>query len=351
MGEILGLGTTHYPPLTGTDDNMAYLLKRALQDPDLPVAYRNQSAWPAAMRQEYGTDDGRSAAARHREFLVTQFRKARQILDDFQPDFIVLWGDDQYENFQEDIIPPFCLYAYDAFAPQPWLNAPAARANVWDEPKDKTFHVRGHRTGAKTLARALLDAGFDVAYAYKPLHHELGHAFMNTVLFLDYDRQGFDYPIVPFQINCYGRKVIAQHGGATTLAGAPTAEQLDPPSPMPWRCFDLGAACARILARSPWRVAMVASSSWSHAFLTAKNAFLYPDIPADKALYEALRIGDYATWRQTPLAAIEESGQQEMLNWMCLAGAMAELGRKPTETAWVETHIFNSNKCFAHFLP
>ena len=37
----------------------------------------------------------------------------------------------------------------------------------------------------------------------------------------------------------------------------------------------------------------------------------------------------------------EESGQQELLNWMCLTGAMAELGRKPTETAWVETHIFN----------
>ena len=36
---------------------------------------------------------------------------------------------------------------------------------------------------------------------------------------------------------------------------------------------------------------------------------------------------------------------------MCLAGAMAELGRQPTETAWIETHIFNSNKCFAYFLP
>jgi hypothetical protein len=30
---------------------------------------------------------------------------------------------------------------------------------------------------------------------------------------------------------------------------------------------------------------------------------------------------------------------------------MAELGRKPTETAWVETYLFNWNKCFASFLP
>ena len=66
-------------------------------------------------------------------------------------------------------------------------------------------------------------------------------------------------------------------------------------------------------------------------------------------IYDALRAGDYATWRMTPLAAIEESGQQEMLNWMCLAGAMAELGRKPTGTELVETYIFNSSKCFASF--
>ena len=40
----------------------------------------------------------------------------------------------------------------------------------------------------------------------------LAHAFLNTVLFLDYDRQGFPYPVIPFQVNCYGRRVIAQHG-------------------------------------------------------------------------------------------------------------------------------------------
>lgn len=351
MGEILGLGMTHYPPLSGPDTRMAGLLERALKDPDLPAAYRTPDGWPEAMRREYGDDAGATSAAKHRDFLVTQFRQARQILDDFRPDFIVLWGDDQYENFQEDIIPPFCLYAYDGLAPQPWLNTVYGRYNVWDEAKDTTFHLRGHRTGAKSLANALLGEGFDISYAYTPLHHDLGHAFMNTVLFLDYDRRGFDHPIVPFQVNCYGRRVISQHGGATTLEGAPTGEQLDPPSPMPWRCFDLGAACARALAQSPWRVALIASSSWSHAFLTRKNWFLYPDIASDRALYEALRAGDYATWRQTPLSAIEESGQQEMLNWMCLVGAMAELGRKPTETAWIETHIFNSDKCFATFLP
>jgi hypothetical protein len=346
MGDILGLGLTHYPPLLGKDENMAGILKRILRDPGLPDQYRRPESWPAAMREEYGDDAGLTAARAHREKLVAQLRKARRRLDDFAPDFVVIWGDDQYENFQEDVIPPYCVLAYDSIEVHPWTMP---GQNAWDEPEDRKFVYSGHRAGAKALASGLLDAGFDVAYAYKPLHHDLGHAFLNALLYLDYDRQGFSYPVVPFQVNCYGRRVISQHAGVPDLTKLPTEEQLDPPSPAPWRCFDLGAACARVLSRSPWRIALIASSSWSHAFLTAKHHFLYPDVDADRALYEALRAGDYATWRTTPLTAIEESGQQEMLNWMCLAGAMAELGRRPTETELVQTYIFNSSKCFAFF--
>jgi hypothetical protein len=349
MGEILGIGLTHFPPLAGKDEQMGRILTRALQDPSLPEQYKNPTGWPASMQQEYGADAGKSAATRHRQALVTQFRKARRLLDDFAPDVVLIWGDDQYENFKEDIIPPFCVMAYEAFEVKPWE---AYRGdNVWDEPKDKTFSYRGQLAAAKFLASELLEAGFDVAYAYRPLHHQLGHAFLNTLLFLDYDRQGFPYPIVPFQVNCYGRRVIAQRGGAVGWGHLPGEEELDPPSPLPWRCFDLGGATAQVLADSPWKVALIASSSWSHAFLTPKNHLLYPDVEADRALYEALRAGDYQRWRQTPLSAIEGSGQQEMLNWMCLAGAMDKLGRKPSESELVQTYIFNSSKCFAYFTP
>ena len=36
------------------------------------------------------------------------------------------------------------------------------------------------------------------------------HAFMNTMLFLDYDRTGLDIPVVPLAVNCYGRRVISR---------------------------------------------------------------------------------------------------------------------------------------------
>ena len=51
-------------------------------------------------------------------------------------------------------------------------------------------------------ATKLIEAGIDVGYAYKPLHHKMGHAFENTVLLLDDDRRGFDYPLVQFSVNC-----------------------------------------------------------------------------------------------------------------------------------------------------
>ncbi len=349
MGEILGLGVTHYPPLMGLDQTMADILREILKDPGLPQQYREPAGWPEQLRKEYGMDGGASAATVHRERLVGHFRRARRALDEFRPDVVIVWGDDQYENFKEDIVPPFCVLAYDEVVARPWRR-PGGPPNIWGEDADTTFRIKGHREAAKHLARGLLDESIDMAYAYKPLHHDgLAHAFLNTILFLDYDRTGFTYPVVAFQVNCYGRRVIAQRGGRASLAQPLREGDLDPPSPLPKRCLEVGAATARVMRQSPWRTALVASSSWSHAFLTDKNFQLHPDVEADRRLYEALRVGDYATWRNVPLSAIEESGQQEMLNWFCLVGAMEELGRKPDECHFIETWALNSNKCFAVF--
>jgi hypothetical protein len=340
MGEILAVGITHYPPLTGRDESMTWILKRMMQNPMLPEKLRSVENWPVPMRAEWGADDGAATAKRHRAAMLPWFQKARAAIDEFKPDFILIWGDDQYENFKEDLVPPYCVYAYDSFE----FGSPPQ--NVWNESAEKKFRLPGHLPAAKHLASRLIEAGFDSAYAYKPLHHPLGHAFANAILYLDYDRKGFNYPIIPFAINCYGRRVIAQRGGLPVFENPPTEADLDPPAPTPRRLFDLGAATAKILAESPWRSVIMASSGWSHAFLTAKNHFLYPDTPADKTMYEALRAGDYDTWRNYPAAAIEDSGQQEMLNWMCLAGALAQLKRRARETDFIDTWILNSSKCF-----
>jgi hypothetical protein len=355
MGQILGLGMTHYPNLS-TQGNMCLRIQKCLDDPRLPEKFRSLDNWHPTMREQWGNDQGQAHSDKHRQDMIDQFRKIRAELDAFKPDFVLIWGDDQYENFREDCVPPFSILAYESVQFQPWKGYRRGR-NAWNEPEEQTFTMKGHRAGGKYLATALLKEGIDVAYAYKPLHQALGHAFTNSVLYLDYDRKGFPYPVVPFAVNAYGRWLIASHGvpmfPSDAAAKVPEAEsELDPPAPQPWRCFQVGGAIARALQRSPWRVAVIASSSWSHSFLVQKHALMFPDVESDKRYYEALKHGDWEVWRNTTIEEVEDRGHHEVLNWFCLAGAMHELGhQKPDESVFLESWIANSDKVFAVFRP
>src|SRR5262247_2899418 len=160
MGAILGLGLTHSPLLAGRDETMTRIIRRVLEDPDLPERYRRPQGWPAPMQRELGNDEGLSSARQHRGAVVPWFRKMRRVLDDFAPDVVVIWGDDQYENFKEDVIPPFCVLAYDAIEHKPWAGPRWKEArNIWGESSDTTFVYKGHRAAAKTLVTGLLEKG------------------------------------------------------------------------------------------------------------------------------------------------------------------------------------------------
>ena len=84
--------------------------------------------------------------------------------------------------------------------------------------------------------------------------------------------------------------------------------------------------------------------------MTDKTWRLTPDTPSDRGHYDALVAGNYAHWESTTTAAIEDAGQQELLNWFALMGAVRELGLgAPVEHTFIETHCFNSNKVFARW--
>lgn len=337
------------------DAQMAGILATTLQDPSIPATARDPASWPALMRHEWADDVGERAAAGHRRALLAGFDRIRAALDAFDPDVVLIWGDDQYENFREDVIPAFTVCAYPDLDFHPWRHAQrssmadAGKPNVWNEGPDLCYRVKGDPVFARDLATALLETGFDTAYAYRPLHHPgFAHAFGNAILYLDHARQGWPFRTVMMPINCYGRRVISCRGFVSRLADP---VDFDPPSPSPSRCFDLGVAVARWLARQSGRIALIASSSWSHAFLCDHTWRLRPDTAADRRLYAALVDGDYATWRGQSLAAFERAGQQEMLNWSPLMGAMASLGARLAWSDFVETDAFNSNKVFAIYEP
>lgn len=272
------------------------------------------------------------------------FRRVREALDRFGPEVVVIWGDDQYENFQEDVVPAFCVYIEDEYHCKPFARTSGlgVAENVWGVGPDWELRVHGHRGAARELATYLINQHFDVAWAYRQLHRDLGHAFWRTVAHLDYDRAGFPYSIIPFHVNCLGRQFTRGRIG----------EEADPPGPTPARCFELGAAVARFFVESPHRTALIGSSSWSHASLTEKNHRLWPDVETDKIHYEELRSGKYARWKALTSSEIEDAGEHEMLNWICLAGAMDALRRRtPTYAEFAESWVSNSSKVFAIFEP
>jgi hypothetical protein len=278
----------------------------------------------------------------HRARFLAHVHRLRTALDAFHPDLVLIFGDDQNEEFK-DIVPPFCVYLAEQYESQPFLTVrgQGAKPNVWDEPADKTFVTRGHPEAGRYLVRELLAQSFDVAYCRQPRYPlGLAHAFIRSVIFLDWDRQGWGYPILPFHVNAWGAHLASYRQGEPT-----------PPSPSPARCFEVGRAVGRIMRDSPWRVALVASSSWSHGQLADKNHNLYPDVEADRARYRELQAGNYAAWRDLAQPAVEASGQDELANWILLAGAMHELDYVPAWTDFSESYIMNSSKCAALFAP
>ena len=141
MAEILGLGVTHSPPMCGIDSRMAGIAERVLQSPKLPDRMRDPANWPDGMRHEWDEHRAGRAAPAHRERVVAGFRRARAALEAFNPDFVVIFGDDQYENFREDGVAPFCVFALDEVESHPFHRSGAA--NAWGEPADTVVRTKG----------------------------------------------------------------------------------------------------------------------------------------------------------------------------------------------------------------
>jgi hypothetical protein len=241
MAEFLGLGLSHYPGFVYPDERMSARIKQVLSSTEISAELRDVANWPLAMREEWSDDEDLGFAVMHRAAFVAGVRRLRSALNDFRPDAVVIFGDDQYENFREDVIPPF------------WRVHP--------------------------------------------------------------------------------RRVP------------------DRPAPSPRVAFELGRRIVEALSDAPWRIALVGSASWSHAFLTKKHSYLYPDVDADRRRLAQMEAGDYDALRSATGPELEASGQHELLNRMALFGAMAQLGQRPLWSTLIETYAMNSSKAMALYAP
>ena len=156
--------------------------------------------------------------------------KLRQKLEAFDPDVVIVVGDDQHENLVDDNMPPFSIYLgeeVEASVSLRYLNQPKSENRT-------KYRVDAKSAGA--LVAGLMDEGFDPAYSKRTRYDGgLGHAFARVLKFLTPDAQCL---VVPVMVNTYY-----------------------PPAPSAKRCVKFGQALASItttvtLSSAPfWRAA------------------------------------------------------------------------------------------------
>ena len=65
MGEFLGVGITHYPPLMNQPEYYANLVRRVANSPLVPSEMKNPENWTEAMQEEYSNE--KALAEQHQE--------------------------------------------------------------------------------------------------------------------------------------------------------------------------------------------------------------------------------------------------------------------------------------------
>ena len=160
----------------------------------------------------------------------------RDALNEFKPDLVLIWGDDQFENYKKTCVPAFALGIFDELDVRPFGGGKQVfqtTENVWNLAPETPLHIRGHRKAASELARHLIEDQFDIAYSLEFSHPAgLAHSFNNTVLYLDYEAHGetFGYPIIPCHVNCYGSDLMKTAAGMIGEG----ENVLSPPAPGSW---------------------------------------------------------------------------------------------------------------------
>jgi 3-O-methylgallate 3,4-dioxygenase len=288
MAEIvIGIGTSHSPQLSIRAKDWEYLLKKDETDPRLDYQGLLKKAKPG-LEKELTPDK----FSERDQACQTAIKALGEALQTSRADLVVIFGDDQQEQFHDDNMPTFAIYhgksvpvvKDNKHQPAGWKDAErrgwAETAAQYDTAQDLANH----------LIRSLVDAEFDIARCSK-LREEIGvgHAFS----FL-YRRvlPGGSLPMVPVMVNTY----------------------YPPNQPTPKRCYSFGQAVRKAVEswNSDKKVALMASGGLSHVVI---------DEEIDAMVIDGLKNKKPDALFRLPREKLR-GGTSEILNWVALAGAM-----------------------------
>jgi aromatic ring-opening dioxygenase catalytic subunit (LigB family) len=207
-------------------------------------------------------------------------RRFGSVLDETQPDAILLIGLDHLETFWLEAVPAFTL-----------VLSPEVTAHYMATSKTVPVHTEL----AKHLLKGVIAQDFDLTYSQEAV---LGHAFLTPLEYIVGDRP---IPIIPLLVNTYL-----------------------PPIPSPRRAFALGEAIGRALATRPERIAVIASGGMSH--FPGTTRYHSPNFAFDEWVLGEVAAGRWDDLLDLSAVNLDEVGESELMTWFTALGV---IGRVP----------------------
>jgi hypothetical protein len=222
-------------------------------------------------------------------------RTLREQIEAYQPDALIIVGDDQNEVFGKAFTPSLALYLGDS------VHGSASIGLIGQSYEENHITLPCHAELARHLLHALVAHGFDPAYVQElqPLTRPaagLGHAFIHLGNGLRLQDLGI--PVVVLWVNAY-------------FAPCPTAE----------RCYLLGQTLRQILDRRPERVAIIGSGGLAHNPKGPRAGWV--DEPLDHWVLDTIARGEGEQLKHlfTFDSDTLRSGTGEIRSWITVAGA------------------------------
>jgi len=310
---VLGIGTSHSPQVSTTWEQWPNMRRTEERSPAIPPDLAAQLE-PGVLESRFGS-------------VQNAVQTLSRVLRSTPLDAIVIFGDDQHEQFDDTNMPAIAIYHGERVpvteprrATIPWTGPAEARHHISAlalptlEAYPNAAELAGH------IVTALTEQEFDLARCDKLRTAGIGHAFA----FL-YQRlwPECNVPIVPIMLNTY----------------------YPPNQPTPRRAYALGAAVRRALEgwQGGSRVAVIASGGLSHIVV---------DEPLDRSVLAGLRDRDAERLCAVPRENLR-GGTSEILNWIALGGAMGSMNMTLVDyvAGYRSTPSTGCGMAFAYWTP
>jgi len=222
--------------------------------------------------------------------VMAEIARMGERLSARQPDALIVVADDHLNAFSFNCVPAMCVRIGRRVQRMAQDHAEAFDKVLDHMPTEYPLH--------EALANAILEqgmeAGFDLALSWEA---PVDHAFLSPVNTMHGTRP--IPPLVPIFVNAF-------------VAPQPTAR----------RCFAFGQHIARVVAKSPWNVGIIATGGLSHFPELSLPRVGETDTVFDRKLIHWMEAGEHTPLQELTADELHKTGGHEFLNWMVLLGAV-----------------------------